>query len=139
MKRVLFLCVHNAGRSQMAEAFFNQLAGGRALSANSAGTQPMLRVHPVVVEAMAEEGIELAGRLPQAMTQDMVEQADRVITMGFSIEDACPAPLLEKVEEWPLEDPVGQPLSKVREIRDQIRQRVEGLLHELMPAEEEDS
>ena len=135
MKQVLFVCVHNAGRSQMAEAFFNHLASGKA-GARSAGTQPAAQVHTVVVEAMAEVGIDLTAHRPQEMALEMAEEADRVVTMGCSLDEVCPAPLLERAEEWSLEDPAGQSLEKVREIRDEVRRRVEGLLAELTLAEE---
>ena len=133
MHQVLFVCVHNAGRSQMAEAFFNRLAVGKAL-AISAGTLPASGVHPVVRDAMAEVGIDLAGQQPKMLTSEMVERADRVITMGCGIEEACPAPLLARVEDWGLEDPVGQHLEKVRQIREEIRRRVQNLVAELADA-----
>lgn len=131
MKTVLFVCVHNSGRSQMAEAFFNKLAKGKA-QAHSAGTQPGDEVNPVVAEAMCEVGIDISGNKPKALTMDMVEKADRMITMGCGAEAeaVCPASFIE-TEDWALEDPHGKPLEQVRKIRDDIRERVIRLLEEL--------
>jgi len=130
-KTVLFVCVHNLGRSQIAEAFFNQLAKGEAF-AISAGTQPADKVNPVVVEAMREIGIDISGNKPKALTMDMVEKADRMITMGCGAEaeDTCPASFIE-TEDWALEDPKGKSLEQVRKIRDEIKGRVIRLLKEL--------
>ena len=130
MKRVLFVCVHNSGRSQMAEAFLKRL-GGRAIEAESAGTIPSERVNPVVAEAMREKGIDLSQNKPKPLTQEMVERADRVITMGCSIEEACPAVFVPS-EDWGLEDPEGKPLAEVRRIRDQIELKVRHLLAKLV-------
>jgi len=127
MKLVLFVCVHNSGRSQMAEAFFNSMAEGTAI-AGSAGTEPGEGLNPVAMEAMAEVGIDLMGAMPKLLTQQMVDRADRVITMGCSVEQSCPALFIPNVEDWGLEDPAGQPLEKVREIRDEIAARVRLLL-----------
>ncbi len=128
---VLFVCVHNSGRSQMAEAFFNQMAKGRA-RAYSAGTQPADKVSPVVVEAMREVGIDISGNRPKALTADMVEKADRMITMGCGAEAEaiCPASFIT-TEDWRLEDPKGKSLEEVRKIRDEIRERVAQLLQEM--------
>lgn len=128
MKRVLFVCVHNAGRSQMAEAFLRHLAGGKA-EARSAGTEPGERVNPVAARVMAERGISLAAHMPKLLTQDAADWADRVITMGCAIDESCPAALAE-VEDWGLPDPSGQPLAAVRGIRDQIEEKVRSLLCE---------
>ncbi|MBI2832514.1 MAG: arsenate reductase ArsC [Chloroflexi bacterium] len=128
MKTVLFVCVHNSGRSQMAEAFFNHLAGGKAL-ALSAGTQPAGRVNPVVVEAMREAGIDISHSKPKALTPEMIGQADRVVTMGCGAEAVCPATFVE-TEDWALEDPHGKSLERVRKIRDEIKARVTKLLGE---------
>lgn len=128
MMKVLFVCVGNSGRSQMAEAFFNRLANGKA-RASSAGTQPAESVNPVVVEAMREIGIDIGDRKPKALTLEMVEQADRVVTMGCGEQGICPATFVETTE-WNLEDPKGKPLDKVREIRDETRSRVIDLLTE---------
>jgi arsenate reductase (thioredoxin) len=128
MERVLFVCVHNAGRSVMAEALYNALAEGRG-EARSAGTVPGGAPHPEVVEAMRESGIDVSGHRGELLTDEMVGSADRVITMGCAIDDAaCPAILYADVEDWGLPDPKGQPIERVREIRDEIRRRVKGLL-----------
>jgi arsenate reductase len=123
---VLFACVHNAGRSQMAAAWLNHLADRSRLHAISAGTQPGERVHPVVVDAMREVGIELAHIQPQRLTEELAAQAQLLITMGCG--EACPyVPGLLR-QDWPLADPKGQPIERVREIRDEIRDRVQRLL-----------
>ena len=131
MKTVLFICVHNSGRSQMAEALFNQMAKGKA-RAYSAGTQPADKVNPVVVEAMKEMGIDISGNKPKALTMDMVEKADRMITMGCGAEAeaVCPASFIE-TEEWEMEDPKAKSLEQVRKIRDEIKGRVDTLLNKL--------
>lgn len=129
MKTVLFVCVHNAGRSQMAEAFFNHLAGGRA-RALSAGTMPGEQMQPEVLQAMAEVDIDIGQQRPKLLTAEMIEAADRIITMGCGVEGVCPA-VFVPTEEWGLDDPKGQPLEKVRLIRDEIRRRVETLLAEM--------
>jgi arsenate reductase len=133
VKRVLFVCVHNAGRSQMAEAFFNRLAGQMGLdaAAASAGTAPGERVNPVAARAMAEVGISLEGRQPRQLTPELAAQADRIITMGCGVEaDMCPAGTYIS-EDWQLPDPHGQSLEAVRPIRDAVRKRVEALLEEI--------
>ena len=129
MKTVLFVCVHNSGRSQMAEAFFNRLAKGKA-RALSAGTEPIDAIDPTVVEAMGEVGIDISGNRPKALTLPMLEQADVVVTMGCGAEGVCPATFIE-TEEWELEDPVGKPLPEVRRIRDEISARVLDLLRRM--------
>ena len=123
MNTVIFACVHNAGRSQMAAAFFNRLADPAKARAISAGTQPGLRVHPEVLEAMREVGIDLSGALPQRLT---AQRAALLVTMGCG--DECPVMPGAERADWPLEDPKGQPLEKVRQIRDEIRRRVEELV-----------
>lgn len=128
-RTVLFVCVHNSGRSQMAEAFLNRMSSGRAI-AHSAGTFPGDQVNPTVVEAMAELGIDLSQKRPQLLTQAMLSEAERVITMGCNVKEACPANLVP-TEDWGLEDPRGKPVEEVRRIRDQIRRRVEALLQEM--------
>ena len=130
-KTVLFVCVHNSGRSQMAEAFFNNLARGKA-QALSAGTQPTDEVNPVVVEAMKEVGMDISGKKPKMLTMDMVEKAERMITMGCGAEAeaVCPASFIE-TEDWALEDPKGKSLEQVRKIRDEIKELVIKLLNEL--------
>ncbi len=128
MTRVLFVCVHNAGRSQMAEAFLRHLADG-SVESRSAGTEPGQQVNPVAAQVMAERGISLDAHRPKLLTQELAEWGDRVITMGCGIDESCPAVLTE-VEDWGLPNPSGQPLAVVRDIRDQIEERVSRLLHE---------
>ena len=125
---MLFVCVQNAGRSQMSQALFERSAAGRH-SALSAGTRPADRVHPVVVEAMDELGIELAGRKPRALTRDLAETADVVVTMGCG--DECPYIPGKRYVDWDLADPAGRPLSDVRVVRDDIARRVDALVREL--------
>ena len=126
MKTVVFACVHNAGRSQMAAAFFNALADPSKARAVSAGTAPGERVHPEVVEVMREAGIDLAGVTPQKLTETLASGASVLVTMGCG--DECPYVPGARVEDWPLEDPKGQPKAKVRAIRDEVRQRVVDLI-----------
>jgi arsenate reductase (thioredoxin) len=128
MARVLFVCLHNAGRSQMSQALFERLTDGRQ-EARSAGTEPAERVHPEVVEVMAEAGIDLAGRTPQKLTNELAEWADVVVTMGCG--DACPYVLGERYVDWDLRDPKGLPLDEVRAIRDDIAERLKALAAEL--------
>ena len=125
-RRVIFACVHNAGRSQMAAAFFNALADSERAQAVSAGTEPGERVHPEVVTVMKEMGVDLSGAQPRRLTAEMAEDAALLVTMGCG--DKCPYVPGLRVEDWPLPDPKGQPLARVREIRDEVRRRVEGLL-----------
>ena len=126
MKKVIFACVHNAGRSQMAAAFFNRLADPALARAVSAGTQPAARVHPEVMEAMQEVGIDLSGARPQKLTEELAKDAQLLITMGCG--DECPyVPGLRR-DDWPLQDPKGQAAGRVREIRDDIRRRVAALI-----------
>ena len=132
MKTVLFACVHNAGRSQMAAALFNQLADPAQARAVSAGTAPGERLHPEVVAVMQEEGIDLGNARPRKLTLELAAQADLLITMGCG--DECPyVPGLRR-DDWPLEDPKGKPIEQVRIIRDRIRARVEALVRELTRA-----
>ncbi|SDG62291.1 arsenate reductase ArsC [Microbacterium sp. 77mftsu3.1] len=126
---VLFVCVHNAGRSQMAAGYLRAIAGDR-IDVFSAGSEPGNAVNPNAVAVMAEEGIDLAGAVPQILTTDAVRQADVVITMGCG--DACPIFPGKRYEDWELTDPAGQPLDVVREVRDDIRGRVEGLVASLI-------
>ena len=123
---VLFACVHNAGRSQMAAGFFNALADAAKARAISAGTRPADRVNPVVVEAMRELGIDVSAERPQLLTAELARGTQWLITMGCG--DECPVVPGVKRDDWPLEDPASQPLERVRVIRDEIRSRVEGLL-----------
>lgn len=120
----LFVCVQNAGRSQMAEAF----ARKHGLSASSAGTIPSNRVNPVVTEAMKEKGLDISSNTPKLLTSDMIQKANRVITMGCSVEEACPKPMLaqmqKKLVDWNLPDPKGKTIEEVRKIRDEIETRV---------------
>ncbi|MBI4304349.1 MAG: arsenate reductase ArsC [Chloroflexi bacterium] len=129
MKKILFVCIHNSGRSQMAEAFFNHLAKGKA-QALSAGTIPGSQILPAAIEAMREVGIAISHQKPKLLTLDMLESADRVITMGCDVEESCPASFVP-TEDWGLEDPSGKPLEKVRQIRDKIKAQVEELLKQL--------
>lgn len=131
MNTVLFVCIHNSGRSQMAEAFFNHLAKGKA-QAYSAGTQPSDKVNPVVIEAMQEAGIDISGNKPKALTMDMIEKASRMITMGCGsdAQAACPSGFIE-AEDWAFEDPHGKSLEEVRKIRDEIKKRVVKLVREM--------
>ncbi|MBI4297499.1 MAG: arsenate reductase ArsC [Chloroflexi bacterium] len=131
MSDVLFVCVHNAGRSQMAQALFNRLAQERGLPlrAESAGTEPGQRVHANVVAAMREVGLDLSAKKPKLLTNDMVEKARRVITIGCAVDEAsCPAIFIKNVGDWGLPDPRGKPLAEVQAIRDEIRLRVEALI-----------
>ena len=128
MPEVLFVCVHNAGRSQMAAALLDQHGKGR-VGVRSAGTEPADRLNPAVVEAMAELGLDISRELPKPLTEGAVRDADVVITMGCG--DACPLHPGKRYLDWELEDPAGQPLEVVRRIRDAIDMRVRGLLAEL--------
>jgi arsenate reductase (thioredoxin) len=127
---VLFVCVHNAGRSQMAAGFLQHLAGDR-VEVLSAGSQPADAVNPVAVAAMAEVGIDLAVATPKLLTDAAVQEADVVVTMGCG--DACPFYPGKRYEDWPLDDPAGQGIEGVRPIRDEIRSRVEALVAEMLP------
>ncbi|MBL8608697.1 MAG: arsenate reductase ArsC [Myxococcales bacterium] len=126
MKTVLFACIHNAGRSQMAAAWFNALASRDKAAAISAGTQPGARVHPEVLEAMKEVGIDLSRAEPRFLSDDLARSAHLLITMGCG--EACPAVPGLLREDWPLEDPKGKPIERVREIREDVRQRVAALV-----------
>ena len=128
MLKIIFACVHNAGRSQMAAAFFNQLADRQKAEAVSAGTEPGVRVHPEVLAVMQEVGIDLSNAKPQKLTDDLAREAQLLITMGCG--DKCPyVPGLRR-DDWPLRDPKGQPMEEVRAIRDEIRSRVQLLLRQ---------
>ena len=129
MKYVLFVCEKNAGRSQMAEGLFTNQAP-RGWMAISAGTEPAEKVHPAVVEVMQEVGVDLRRKEPQKLTTEMIEKAEKVFTV-CDIKDYCPAPLLPKVEHWELEDPKDKPISRVREIREDIKKKVVQLIWEL--------
>lgn len=126
MKTVIFACVHNAGRSQMAAALFNKLADAAKARALSAGTRPGDRVHAEVVAVMQEEGIDLSGARPRKLTAELAASAQLLITMGCG--DECPYVPGVRRDDWPLEDPKGLPIERVRAIRDEIRARVEALI-----------
>jgi len=126
MNVVLFACVHNAGRSQMAAAWFNRLADPAKARAISAGTDPGSRVHPEVIDAMNEVGVDLSKAVRTRLTTEVAQQAQMLITMGCG--DQCPVVPGIRRDDWPLEDPKGKPIAHVRAIRDDIRQRVEALL-----------
>ena len=129
---VLFVCVHNAGRSQMAAGWLTHLAGDH-IDVRSAGTEPAGQVNPAAVQAMREAGIDITAQRPKMLTPDAARGADVVITMGCG--DTCPVYPGKRYEDWDLPDPAGQPLETVRQIRDQIRERVETLIGELLPAQ----
>ena len=135
METVIFVCVHNSGRSLMAEAFFNQMAAGKAV-ALSAGTQPGDKVHSVVIDAMSEVGVDISGNKPKMLTLEMIEKADKMITMGCGADAGglCPAGFIE-TEDWALDDPKGKPIAEVRIIRDEIKRRVIDLLAEITTKE----
>jgi len=126
MTTVIFACVHNAGRSQIAAALFNRLANPAKARALSAGTRPADRVHAEVVQVMQEEGIDLSGARPQKLTPELAGQAQLLITMGCG--DECPYVPGVRHDDWPLEDPKGQPVDRVRAIRERIRARVDALI-----------
>ena len=126
MKTVLFACIHNAGRSQMAAAWFNALADTTKARAISAGTEPGTRVHPEVLTAMREVGIDLEGVAPRRLTDELAATASILVTMGCG--EACPVVPGLRPMDWPLEDPKGKPVERVREIRDEVRRRVAALL-----------
>jgi len=130
MKRVLFVCVENAGRSQMAEAFANHHGKGE-LVALSAGVMLADTVNSLVVEVMKEKGIDISMKKPKLLTMKMAEEADLIITMGCSVEKFCPAPLFKNVIDWELEDPKGKPIEDMRRIRDEVEARVIKLIAEI--------
>ncbi|MDG7000102.1 MAG: arsenate reductase ArsC [Nitrososphaerota archaeon] len=127
---ILFVCVENAGRSQMAEAFAKKYH----LNASSAGTVPSVKLNPIVVEAMKEKGVDISKNNPKMLTAEMIQRASLVVTMGCSVEEACPKPILaqmqKKLVDWNLEDPKGKPIDQVRKIRDEIEVRVKRLATE---------
>lgn len=125
---VLFVCVHNAGRSQMAAGYLRELSGGK-VEVLSAGSEPKDQINPIAIQVMAEEGIDIANNAPKILTIQAVQESDVVITMGCG--DVCPVFPGKRYEDWLLDDPAGQEIAKVREIRDEIRGRVEELLKEI--------
>ena len=129
MPSVLFVCVHNAGRSQMAAGFMSTLSGGK-VEVLSAGSAPKDSINPIAVEAMAEVGIDIANNVPKILTTEAVQQSDVVITMGCG--DTCPFFPGKRYEDWVLDDPAGQGIESVRVIRDEIKKRVEDLLKEII-------
>lgn len=133
---VLFVCVHNAGRSQMAAAFLTSLSRG-AVEVRSAGSQPADKVNPAAVDAMAEVGIDMSAEVPKVLTTEAVKESDVVITMGCG--DECPFFPGKRYEDWVLEDPAGKGVESVRPIRDEIKARVEQLITELLPAQHADA
>ena len=128
---VLFVCVHNAGRSQMAAGYLRALAGNR-VEVRSAGSEPGNALNPVAVQAMAEDGIDISAGSPALLTTEAVQESDVVITMGCG--DTCPVFPGKRYEDWELTDPAGRPIGEVRPIRDEIKERVRALIAELLPA-----
>ncbi|WP_309615441.1 arsenate reductase ArsC [Salinibacterium sp.] len=128
---VLFVCIHNAGRSQMAAGYMTALSGG-AVQVRSGGSEPGDQINPIAILAMAEEGIDISQGVPQLMTTEQVRDSDVVITMGCG--DVCPIFPGKRYEDWQLADPKGRPLEEVRPIRDDIRRRIEALMAEILPA-----
>jgi arsenate reductase len=129
---VLFVCVHNAGRSQMAAGYMTALSEGR-VEVLSAGSAPKDQINPVAIEAMAEEGIDIANNVPKILTVEAVQESDVVITMGCG--DTCPIFPGKRYEDWELADPAGQGIESVRPIRDEIKARIQALLAEILPAQ----
>jgi arsenate reductase (thioredoxin) len=129
MKKILFVCVENVGRSQMAEAFTNRY-GKDKISGSSGGINLADRVNPIVVEAMKEKAIDISKNQPKLVTPKMVEEADLIITMGCGVGAICPGPFFKTTVDWGLEDPKGKPIEKVREIRDEIEKRVKTLIEQ---------
>ncbi len=129
MKKVLFVCVENAGRSQMAEGVAKKYGEGK-IEASSAGNKPAQQVNPVVVEAMMEKGIDISRNKPKQLTFQMAQDSDLIVTMGCNTQGICPGPFFKPTVDWALEDPKDKPMEKVREIRDDIEQRVKRLIAE---------
>ncbi len=125
----MFVCTHNSGRSQIAEAFFNQLSKGE-VRAFSAGTDPDRNVDSTIADIMMEEGIDITGRMPKFLVPEMTDQTEKIITMGCDVENICPAAYIP-IEDWGLDDPKAQSIEKIRTIRDEIKTRVIDLLKEL--------
>jgi arsenate reductase len=131
LKKILFVCVENAGRSQMAEAFANLYGTGK-VTASSAGIRLAEKVNPIVIEAMKEKGIDISMNRPKMLTPNMSEEADLIVTMGCSTADLCPGPFFKTTVDWGLEDPKDKPIEKVREIRDEIERKVSTLLSQII-------
>ncbi|MCW4003868.1 MAG: arsenate reductase ArsC [Candidatus Bathyarchaeota archaeon] len=129
MKKILFVCVENAGRSQMAEAFAKKY-GKDQFDVSSAGNKPADKVNPVVVEVMKEKGIDISNNKPKMITAKMAMDVDLIVTMGCSAQNLCPGPFFKPVIDWALEDPKGKPIEKVREIRDEIERKIQNLIAE---------
>jgi arsenate reductase len=130
LKKILFVCVENAGRSQIAEGFAKHYGNGK-VEAISAGTMPSSEINPLAIRVMQEKGIDISKNKPKLITNQMVQEADTIIVMGCSAQGFCPAPLLGKVTDWNIEDPKGKPLEKVGEIREQIEEKVRPLISEI--------
>ena len=131
MKKILFVCIENAGRSQMAEAFANHLGKGK-IEAHSAETMPSEEVNVVVVQVMMRKGIDISRNKPKPLDITMVKEADVIIVMGWGAKDFCPTPLIDKVIAWKLEDPKNKLIEKVRQIRDDVERRVRELINEFI-------
>jgi len=129
LKRILFVCVENAGRSQMAEAFANKYGKDKFI-VSSAGNKPADKINPIVVEALKEKGIDISMNKPKLLTFQMVQDADLIVTMGCNDNGICPGPFFKPTIDWKLEDPKGKPIEKVKEIRDDIERRVQKLIAE---------
>jgi len=129
MRKILFVCVENAGRSQMAEGFAKHYGKGK-IEAISAGTIPSNEINPLVIQVMQEKGIDISVNKPKLINNQMVQDADTIIVMGCSAQGFCPAPLIDKVIDWKIEDPKGKSLEKVREIREEIEKRVKDLIEQ---------
>jgi arsenate reductase len=129
LKRILFVCVENAGRSQMAEAFANEYGKDKFI-VSSAGNKPADKVNPTVEEALKEKGIDISKNKPKLLTFQMAQDADLIVTMGCNGNGICPGPFFKPTIDWKLEDPKGKPIEKVREIRDDIEERVQKLIAE---------
>ncbi len=127
MKKILFVCVENAGRSQMAEAFAKKY-GENKFTVSSAGNKPAEKVNPTVVEVMKEKGIDLSSNIPKLITAKMAKEVDLIVTMGCNDQGICPGPFFKPTIDWTLEDPKGKPIEKVREIRDEIERKVKQLI-----------
>ena len=129
IKKVLFVCVENAGRSQIAESFANKYGKDR-ITASSAGNKPVDKVNPIVVQVMKEKGIDISNNRPKLITAKMAMDADLIVTMGCNDQGICPGPFFKPTIEWKIEDPKGKPIENVREIRDEIDQKVQRLIEE---------